>query len=288
MGPVRMSYVRPQVPQRYGGVSWNGHQCFGGGPVDGGFGQMDNWFGISTAIATCPWWKARGAHLVEHRPSEWSRCWVRGLMASRHRMRWEQVDANLQSLRPLPRMWKRTSWVNCLLWLFSSIESKIRRVTPIMLSHEPPMWEECGTLKFQIVPECWRKFFIAGSPTCTELRFSSSTVPTKFVLQSERYSLTGPLSAWNHLMELMKDEADNSSTSSMWIARHPRHVNMTAQCLELAAPPRVRRVTTCHGPKRSTPTKVKGGLEISRSAGRSAIFWVENLARNFRYFTHLI
>lgn len=56
------------------------------------------------------------------------------------------------------------------------------------------------------------------------------------------------------------------------MARMTRHVKSTPHRFEEALPPRVFRETTCHGPKTSTPTLVKGGFGSSLSFGISAIF----------------
>nr|XP_024657824.1 immune-associated nucleotide-binding protein 9-like [Maylandia zebra] len=51
-------------------------------------------------------------------------------------------------------------------------------------------------------------------------------------------------------------------------------VKSTAQRLLSALPPLVRRVVTVQGPKTSSPTLVNGGIGVSLSTGKSAIFWV--------------
>jgi hypothetical protein len=98
--------------------------------------------------------------------------------------------------------------------------------------------------------------------------FSSLCALTKFVPRSERNCITGPLMAKNRCQALMNVDVSRDSISSMWIALTVKQVKMTAQRLLHAVPPLVRRVITCHGPKTSTPTKMKGGAGVSRRTGR--------------------
>lgn len=62
------------------------------------------------------------------------------------------------------------------------------------------------------------------------------------------------------------DELSESITS-MCMARMTRHVKSTPHRFEEALPPRVFRETTCHGPKTSTQSLVKGGF------GSSLFLW---------------
>ncbi|CAL8238531.1 unnamed protein product [Merluccius merluccius] len=45
-----------------------------------------------------------------------------------------------------------TSCVRCLVSDLSNIPSRIRRATPISLSQQPPIWDECGELKVHVQP----------------------------------------------------------------------------------------------------------------------------------------
>ena len=135
----------------------------------------------------------------------------------------------------------------------SSIESRIFLLTPIIRSHTPPMWEECGGLNIHVEFEANRYFFSSGSWTFTTFILSSSDAPTKFVPRSDLNTLTGPLSEINRRSALMKAELLSSSTTSMCIARVLRQVNKIPQRWLLATPPLLFRVTTSHGPKVSTP-----------------------------------
>ena len=50
---------------------------------------------------------------------------------------------------------------------------------------------------------------------------------------------------------------------------------------------RTVRVMMAHGPKTPRPTLVNGGLGVSLSAGRSAVFWSCNRPRSLWRVTHL-
>lgn len=78
----------------------------------------------------------------------------------------------------------------------------------------------------------------------------------------------------NLLSALMKLDVDIVSMSSMCTALVDMQVKSTAQRLLSALPPLVRRVVTVQGPKTSSPTLVNGGIGVSLSTGKSAIFWV--------------
>lgn len=71
----------------------------------------------------------------------------------------------------------------------------------------------------------------------------------------------------------------------MCMARMTRHVKSTPHRFEEALPPRVFRETTCHGPKTSTQSLVKGGFGSSLSFGILAIFRIASLRRNFLHET---
>ncbi len=51
-----------------------------------------------------------------------------------------------------------TSWVKWACFFCNSIPSRILRVTPIMRSHAPPMWDACGRLNSHVQPFSWRYF----------------------------------------------------------------------------------------------------------------------------------
>lgn len=61
-----------------------------------------------------------------------------------------------------------TSWVRRVLCC-RSIESRILLAIPIMRSHDPPMWEECGGLRSQLHPCSPRYFCTALSTGCNEV-----------------------------------------------------------------------------------------------------------------------
>lgn len=96
--------------------------------------------------------------------------------------------------------------------------------------------------------------------------FNSSTAPTKFVPQSERIILTGPLIEINLLSALMNEDELSSSTTSRWTLRVVKQVKIMAQRFEFAAPPRVFLVIMVQGPKVSMPTLVNGGPGMMRSS----------------------
>jgi len=121
----------------------------------------------------------------------------------------------------------------------------------------------------------------------SESKPSSLQAPTKFAPLSERRSLAGPRIEKNLINALIKLSVYILSISSICTALVNMHVNNTAQRLLWAQPPLVRRVTIFHGPNTSKPTVVKGGSGVTRSAGKSAIFRVCILPRNFRHMTHL-
>ena len=180
-----------------------------------------------------------------------------------------------------------TSWVSRAPPVSMSMEFRMDLVTPIILSHEPPMWEEWGGLNLQTTPVSPRKVLICGSFTLMRSMPSSFVAPTKLEPQSDLYSFTAPLSAWNLLMAFMKLDEDISSTSSMCTPRQPRQVNKMPQRFEFALPPRVRRLTTSNGPNASTPTKLNGGEGFSRASGKSAIFCTDIFPRSLQHLTHL-
>ena len=138
----------------------------------------------------------------------------------------------------------------------------------IHLSHTPPWCEPVGGLKVHLISCCSR-----NSWTCcwfqalTACRSFFSPL-TKLPPLSERISYGCPLLAMKRLKALMKDSVSKEWTTSMWTARTTRYVKSTPYILTLLLP---RRAS--NGPKQSTPTWVKGGLEgVILSSGRLAIF----------------
>ena len=111
--------------------------------------------------------------------------------------------------------------------------------------------------------------------------------PMKLVPQSERICLAGPRRAKNLLRAFMKVEESMLSISSMCMARVLIQVKRMAHLLLWACPPRVRRVTTVHGPNASSPMYVNGGSVLRRSMGRSAIFCSVAFPRSLLHITHL-
>lgn len=104
-----------------------------------------------------------------------------------------------------------TSWVR-QLFCCKSIESRILLATPIIRSHEPPMLEACGGLKFQLHP-CLLRYL------CTVLSISNFLLPPmKLVPQSDWSCLTGPLRAKKCLRAFIQLDASIDSISSMWTA----------------------------------------------------------------------
>lgn len=102
-----------------------------------------------------------------------------------------------------------TSWVR-QLFCCKSIESRILLATPIIRSHEPPMWEACGGLKFQLHP-CLLRYL------CTVLSISNSLLaPMKLVPQSDWSCLAGPLRAKKRLRAFIQLDASIDSISSMF------------------------------------------------------------------------
>lgn len=128
----------------------------------------------------------------------------------------------------------RTSCVRCPLWC-NIMESSILLVTPIILSHTPPMWGECGALKIHRILLSLRNGFTESSLTWMLSIFNSSTAPSKFVPQSERIILSGPLTEINLLSALMIEDELSSSTTSRWTPRVVKQVKIMAQRFEFAA-----------------------------------------------------
>ena len=83
-----------------------------------------------------------------------------------------------------------------------------------------------------------------------------SVDPMKFVPWSDRNSLICLLIAINLLKALMNEDEVKSSITSICTARDVRQENIIAHRFPWAYPPRVRRVTICHGPNVSTQTFV--------------------------------
>ncbi|KAH3789340.1 hypothetical protein DPMN_167515 [Dreissena polymorpha] len=107
-------------------------------------------------------------------------------------------------------------------------------VTPIILSHTPPICEACGGLKIHIAPFSLMNFLTAASSTFIVLIPSSLALPTKLVPLSERKNLTSPLRAINLLRALINAEELSESTTSMWTALVVMQVNSIAQRVLLA------------------------------------------------------
>lgn len=160
------------------------------------------------------------------------------------------------------------------------MESRILPAIPIMRSHEPPMWEVCGTLKLQLHP-CSLRYL------CTALSIPNSLhAPIKLVPQSVWSCFAGPRSQKKHQIAFMQLDASINSITLMWMAVELRQLNMMAHRLFSTCPPQVRLIKMDHGPNTSSPTYVKGGQVLRRSGGRSAIYCSSNLPRSFRQVMH--
>ena len=107
---------------------------------------------------------------------------------------------------------------------------------------------------------------------------SSRSPLVMFVPLSDLISWTWPLLAMNLLSSRRNESISRLCATSMWTARIFRHVKITPYLL---IRPLDRR--TWKGPKKSTPTAVKGGLSgIKRSSGKSAIICLQGGASRLR------
>lgn len=123
-----------------------------------------------------------------------------------------------------------TSCVSLEDAIWRSMESKILRAMPIILSHAPPMCDECGGLKVHMQPWSDRNCSTAFSSTLEGI-CRSLQAPMKLVPLSERIRFTGPRIARNLLKALMKLEVSRDSITSIWMALTHRHANSTAHLL---------------------------------------------------------
>lgn len=83
----------------------------------------------------------------------------------------------------------KTSCVRQVEPVWNSIASRIRLATPMSLSQEPPIWDECGGLNIQVHPLSVR--YLVSSESFVVIS-SSLQAPIKFVPRSERSTFAGP------------------------------------------------------------------------------------------------
>lgn len=98
--------------------------------------------------------------------------------------------------------------------------SKTLRVTLVILPYILPMWEEWGELNIY--------FIFDWSMKCITSLLRFSVARMKFVLRSDRSSLTLSRRAINFRNALINDELDMEYSNSMWTALVVKHVNIIA------------------------------------------------------------
>ncbi len=95
-----------------------------------------------------------------------------------------------------------------------SIESRILRARPIIRSHAPPIWEECGGLKAHVHPSLL--MYLCTFVSLTTLWNSSSLqAPMKLVPQSDCSCFAGPRIAKNLRSALIQLEESIDIMTSM-------------------------------------------------------------------------
>ena len=97
-----------------------------------------------------------------------------------------------------------TSCVRRVCLSCKSMESKILRVTPIIRSHTPPMWDACGGLNFHVQPLLWRYLKMLVRSSSGRAMPSSVLAATKLVPLSDQSCFAGPLTAKNLRNALMQ------------------------------------------------------------------------------------
>lgn len=107
----------------------------------------------------------------------------------------------------------------------NSRPSKIRRVTLVILPYMLPMWKEWGELNIYFIFD-WSIMCFTG-PCITSL-FRFSVARMKFVLRSDRSSLTLSRRTIHFCNALINDELDMDSPNSMWTTLVVKHVNKIA------------------------------------------------------------
>ena len=155
-------------------------------------------------------------------------------------------------------------------------------IVRICLSHTPPWCEAAGVLKIHLIPFSVMVFCIFVWSKFSNAFRSSFSAATKFVPLSERNIFTCPLLHINLRMALMQESVSRLWAISMCTALTVRHVKITPYRLMRLLPRLISK-----GPKKSTPTLVKGGWSgCSLSSGRSAIFCLPALALSLLHTVH--
>lgn len=103
--------------------------------------------------------------------------------------------------------------------------SKTLRVTLVILPYILPMWEEWEALNIYFLFD-WFIMCFTGPCITSLLRFSVARM--KFVLRSDRSSLTLSRRAIHFRNALINDELDMDYSNSMWTAFVVKHVNILA------------------------------------------------------------
>lgn len=119
----------------------------------------------------------------------------------------------------------RSSWVRLFPFGPNRTPSKTLRATLVILPYMLPIWEEWGALNIYFLFD-WSIMCFTG-PCITSL-FRFSVARMKFVLWSDRRSLTLPRRIMHFRNALINDELDMDSSNSMWTALVVKHVNIIA------------------------------------------------------------
>lgn len=173
----------------------------------------------------------------------------------------------------------RSSWVILFPFGPNSRPSKIRRATLVILPYMLPMWEEWEALNIYFLSDLSIMCF-TGPCITSLLRFSVARM--KFVLRSDRSSLTLPRRAINFRNALINDELDMDYSNSMWTALVVKHVNILANQQHL--------LWFCE----SQSTKCNHSYDTKRMSRsysidnvKSAIFWDIKFPCNLLHTPHL-
>lgn len=173
----------------------------------------------------------------------------------------------------------RSSCVRLFPFGPNSRPSKIRRATLVILPYMLPMWEEWEALNIYFLFD-WSIMCFTGPCITSLLRFSVAWM--KFVLRSDRSSLTLSWRAIHFCNALINDELDMDYSNSMWTALVVKHVNILANQQHL--------LWFCE----SQSTKCNHSYDTKRMSRsysidnvKSAIFWDIKFPCNLLHTPHL-
>lgn len=173
----------------------------------------------------------------------------------------------------------RSSWVRLFPLDPNSRPSKIRCVTLVILPYMLPMWEEWEALNIYFLFD-WSIMCFTGPCITSLLRFSVAWM--KFVLRSDRSSLTLSRRAIHFCNALINDELDIDYSNSMWTALVVKHVNIIANQQHLLWFCESQSTKCNH----SNDTK-RMSRSYSTDNVKSAIFWDIKFPCNLLHTPHL-